>query len=79
MPAWRTPEASAVLEAASDIVGYGLYLDLLGPAIAGREPATSGRSRAESERARLALDLAASGKNVALVSSEIRHLRPRRG
>jgi cobalt-precorrin 5A hydrolase/precorrin-3B C17-methyltransferase len=65
---WRTPEASALLASASDIVGYGLYLDLLGTATAGKSlhPGTLG---AESERARLALDLAASGSQVALVSS----------
>ena len=28
--AWRTPEASALLAAADDVVGYSLYLDLLG-------------------------------------------------
>ena len=65
---WRTPEASALLKAASDIVGYGLYLDLLGSAIAGKTR-HAGTLGAETERARLALDLAASGKNVALVSS----------
>jgi cobalt-precorrin 5A hydrolase / precorrin-3B C17-methyltransferase len=66
--AWRTPEASALLNQASDVVGYGLYLDLLGGAVAGKalHPGTLG---AETERARLALDLAATGKNVALVSS----------
>ena len=66
--AWRTPEASALIARAGDIVGYALYLDLLGPAIAGkiRHPGTLG---AETERARLALDLAATGKDVALVSS----------
>jgi cobalt-precorrin 5A hydrolase/precorrin-3B C17-methyltransferase len=67
-PAWRTPEASELLAAASDIVGYGLYLDLLGPIAVGKtlHPGTLG---AEAERAGLALDLAASGKEVALVSS----------
>jgi cobalt-precorrin 5A hydrolase/precorrin-3B C17-methyltransferase len=65
---WRTPEASELLAAASDIVGYGLYLDLLGAATAGKtlHPGTLG---AETERASLALDLAASGREVALVSS----------
>jgi cobalt-precorrin 5A hydrolase/precorrin-3B C17-methyltransferase len=66
--AWRTPEASALLEAASDIVGYGLYLDLLGSAFSGKSR-HAGTLGAETERARLALDLAAAGKNVALVSS----------
>jgi cobalt-precorrin 5A hydrolase/precorrin-3B C17-methyltransferase len=66
--AWRTPEASALLAEAEDVVGYGLYLDLLGRAVTEKtlHPGTLG---AESERVRLALDLAASGKPVALVSS----------
>jgi cobalt-precorrin 5A hydrolase/precorrin-3B C17-methyltransferase len=65
---WRTPEASALLVRASDIVGYSLYLDLLGGATVGKtlHPSAIG---AETERARLALDLAATGKDVALVSS----------
>jgi cobalt-precorrin 5A hydrolase/precorrin-3B C17-methyltransferase len=67
-PSWRTPEASEALAAASDIVGYGLYLDLLGPAIAGKTRHESALG-AEAERARLALDLAAEGREVALVSS----------
>jgi cobalt-precorrin 5A hydrolase / precorrin-3B C17-methyltransferase len=66
--AWRTPEASAALEGATDIVGYALYLDLLGPAIAGKTRHETGLG-AETERARQALDLAASGRSVALVSS----------
>jgi cobalt-precorrin 5A hydrolase/precorrin-3B C17-methyltransferase len=67
-PAWRTPEAGALIDAAEDIVGYGLYLDLLGRAIAGRRRHDSAIG-AEEERARLALDLAAAGGSVALVSS----------
>ena len=66
--AWRTPEASALLARSSDIVGYGLYLDLLGTATMGKS-LHPGALGAESERARLALDLAASGKQAALVSS----------
>ena len=64
----RTPAADAALRAASEIVGYRPYLDLLGSAIAGKtlHPGTLG---AEEERARLALDLAAQGRSVALVSS----------
>lgn len=67
-PRWRTPEASEALMAASDIVGYGLYLDLLGQAVAGKILHRSAIG-AEEERARLALDLAAAGRDVALVSS----------
>ncbi|HWB50899.1 MAG TPA: precorrin-3B C(17)-methyltransferase [Stellaceae bacterium] len=65
---WRTPEASALLAGADDVVGYGLYLDLLGKAVAGKS-LHRGRLGAETERAALALDLAAAGKDVALVSS----------
>jgi cobalt-precorrin 5A hydrolase / cobalt-factor III methyltransferase / precorrin-3B C17-methyltransferase len=66
--AWRTPEASALLAAADDIVGYRLYLDLLGRAIAGKRSHDS-EIGAEQERVSLALDLAAEGRAVALVSS----------
>lgn len=66
--AWRTPEASALLASADDIVGYSLYLDLLGPALVGKRRHDSPIG-SESERARQALDLAAAGGSVALVSS----------
>ena len=66
--AWRTPEASALLAASDDIVGYRLYLDLLGQAIAGKTRHDS-EIGAEEERVRLALELAAEGRSVALVSS----------
>jgi cobalt-precorrin 5A hydrolase / cobalt-factor III methyltransferase / precorrin-3B C17-methyltransferase len=64
----RTAAADAALATATDIVGYRLYLDLLGDALAGktRHDGTLGE---EETRTRLALDLAASGKSVALVSS----------
>lgn len=65
---WRTAEAEAALAAASDIVGLQLYLDLLGPAVRGKllHASTLGD---EAARARRALDLAAEGRAVALVSS----------
>jgi cobalt-precorrin 5A hydrolase / precorrin-3B C17-methyltransferase len=64
----RTPAADAALAAASDIVGYGLYLDLLGGALAGKTRHESNLG-AEEDRARKALDLASEGRSVALVSS----------
>jgi cobalt-precorrin 5A hydrolase / precorrin-3B C17-methyltransferase len=67
-PAWRTAEADAALSTASDVVGYRLYLDLLGPAIAGKAR-HDGALGAEEARARSALELAAAGRKVALVSS----------
>ena len=67
-PVWRTPEASALIAASDDIVGYRRYLDLLGAALNGKRQHDS-EIGAEEERARLALDLAAGGCAVALVSS----------
>ncbi len=66
--ATRTPAATAALDGARHIVGYGLYLDLLGDAIAGKA-LHRGTLGAEEGRVRLALDLAARGESVALVSS----------
>ena len=50
------------------MVGYRLYLDLLGRAIEGKGGMRSAIGEEEA-RARLALDLAAEGRSVALVSS----------
>jgi len=66
--AWRSPEATAMLAEATHVVGYGLYLDLLGNLIAGKTRHDRPLA-AEEERARLALDLAAEGQPVALVCS----------
>ena len=67
-PAWRTPEVEAAVRGASDLVGYGLYLDLLGPLAAGKT--RHGYELGEEEkRVRVALDLAAEGRDVALVCS----------
>ena len=68
LAAWRTPEASEALLGADDVVGYGLYLDLLGKLIAGKRQHI-GALGEEEARVKLALDLAAQGKRVALVSS----------
>ncbi|MGH6853872.1 MAG: precorrin-3B C(17)-methyltransferase [Aestuariivirga sp.] len=67
-PEWRSPAAAAALEAASDWVGYGLYLDLIadlkGHQIEHRFPLGS-----EEDRVRHAINLAKEGKRVALVCS----------
>jgi cobalt-precorrin 5A hydrolase / precorrin-3B C17-methyltransferase len=66
-PAWRTPEAQALLDDAEDWVGYQGYLDPLGRP---HGKVLHGFALGEEElRARKALDLAASGRRVALVSS----------
>ena len=66
--AWRTPGADAAIADATDLVGYGRYLDLLGPPPPGcaRHAYPIG---AEEERCRAALALAVEGRRVALVSS----------
>jgi len=63
---WMTPEAAAAIAQASDVVGYGPYLDRL-PLRAGQRRHASG-NRVEIDRARLALRLAAEGRRVAVVS-----------
>jgi cobalt-precorrin 5A hydrolase/precorrin-3B C17-methyltransferase len=50
------------------LVGYGLYLDLLGPLAQGQQRHDHALGEEEA-RVRLALDLAAEGRDVALVSS----------
>jgi precorrin-3B C17-methyltransferase len=65
--ALQTPQATEALARATDLVGYGPYVD--------RVPHTPGQvrhasdNRVELDRARLALSLAARGQAVAVVSS----------
>jgi len=66
-PEWLTPEARAVLADAEELVGYDTYLARV-PARAGQRRHGSD-NRQELERARHALELAAGGKRVAVVSS----------
>ncbi len=63
-----TPQALEALHAAEVIVGYDVYLDALRP-LGLRGELRGSPIGSESERARLALDLAAAGRRVALVSS----------
>ncbi len=65
---WRTPAVSAALRRAGDVVGYGLYLDLVAPLIAGKKHHEFALGEEET-RVRVALDLASQGREVALVSS----------
>jgi len=68
MSAWRPPETEAFLRRATDVVGYGLYVDLLEPLPTSVTRHCFGLGD-ELARARFALDLAAQGHGVALVSS----------
>jgi len=63
-----TPKAIKAIEASSDLVAYGLYLDLLGDVCNGKERHDLPLGE-EIARAELALNLAASGKIVSLISS----------
>ena len=66
--AWRSPEATAAIVAASDVVGYGGYLDLVAPLATGKVLHRFALGE-EELRVTHALDLAAAGGAVALVSS----------
>ncbi len=66
--AWMSPEVKEILREATDWVGYKFYLDLAGSLREGQKRHDSD-NREEIDRARFALDLAASGKSVAVVSS----------
>jgi len=65
---WRTPEVSKLVSEAEELVGYGLYIDLLGPLAIGKERSDFPLG-GEEDRCRYALEQAAKGKNVALVCS----------
>ncbi len=62
------PKALSAINASSDLVAYGLYLDLLGDVCDNKQHHDLPLGE-EIGRARLALDLAASGKTTALISS----------
>ncbi|WP_420861467.1 precorrin-3B C(17)-methyltransferase [Algirhabdus cladophorae] len=65
---WRTPEVSKLVQEAEELVGYGLYIDLLGPLAAGKTRSDFPLG-GEEDRCRFALEQAGKGKNVALVCS----------
>ena len=66
-PNWSTPEAAIALAHATDLVGYGPYLERVAarPPASAASPATTASS--SSARAH-ALQLAAAGRRVAVVS-----------
>ncbi|WP_084958907.1 precorrin-2 C(20)-methyltransferase [Thermoactinospora rubra] len=65
--AWLTPEAHEALAWATDIVGYGPYVDRVPPNP--RQTRHRTDNREEADRARHALELAREGRRVAVVSS----------
>ncbi|WP_434624428.1 hypothetical protein [Azospirillum sp. B2RO_4] len=69
---WLTPEARRDLAEATDLVGY-FPVDRVPP---GNQVRHASDNRVELDRARFALDLAAQGRRVAVVSGRRpRHLR----
>ncbi len=66
--AWRTPEASRMIADAEELIGYGLYIDLLGPLAAGK-PRHDYPLGGEEARCRFALEQAGKGRDVALICS----------
>lgn len=65
---WRTPEASRLVQDAEELVGYGLYIDLLGSLAEGKKRSDFPLG-GEEDRCRYALEEAAKGKKVALICS----------
>lgn len=65
---WRSPEVSAMVSASTDLVGYSLYLDLLGPLAMAKARHDFDLGKEEA-RVVHAMELAGQGKTVALVCS----------
>jgi cobalt-precorrin 5A hydrolase/precorrin-3B C17-methyltransferase len=64
---YLTPKASRAIRDADAIVGYGPYLDLVRGLIGGKETVSTGMAQ-EMDRCRRAIELAAEGKRVAVIS-----------
>lgn len=65
---WRSPEVSKMVAQSTDLVGYSLYLDLLGPLAMGKTRHDFDLGKEET-RVRHAMELAGEGRDVALVCS----------
>jgi cobalt-precorrin 5A hydrolase / precorrin-3B C17-methyltransferase len=65
---WMSPEVKEALQTSTDWVGYKTYLDLVEPQRKNQKRHESD-NRVEIERAKAALELAATGRSVAVVSS----------
>lgn len=64
---WMTPQSRRELAAATDLIGYGPYLDRVAPSPGQRRHPSDNSD--EPQRARLACELAEQGRAVAVVSS----------
>jgi len=67
-PQWMSPQVKELLKSATDWVGYSTYLNLVEPLRQVQQRHESD-NRVELDRARQALNLAAEGRSVALISS----------
>jgi len=65
---WRTPEAAKWAQSADELVGYSLYIDILGSAVA-HIPRADFALGEEEARCRYALERAATGRDVAIICS----------
>lgn len=65
---WMSPEVRQVLKQSTDWVGYTTYLNLVEP-LRTHQIRHDSDNRVEIDRAKQALDLAAAGRSVAIVSS----------
>ena len=65
---WRTPEATQMVASADELVGYGLYIDILGPAAKGK-PRRDFALGEEEARCRYALEEAGKGRDIAIICS----------
>jgi cobalt-precorrin 5A hydrolase/precorrin-3B C17-methyltransferase len=65
---WMSPQVKEIIASATDLVGYKTYINLIAPLIEGKRVHESD-NRVEAERAYQALELAAEGKYVVVVSS----------
>ena len=65
---WRSPEVTRMIGEATDLVGYSLYLDLIAPISDGKTRHDFDLGK-EEDRVRHAMELAGTGKDVALICS----------
>lgn len=65
---WRSPQATQMIARATDLVGYSLYLDLVGSLADGKTRHDYDLGR-EEDRVRHAMELAGEGRDVALICS----------
>ena len=66
--AWRSPEVTRMVQEATDLVGYSLYLDIISEISNGKTRHDFDLGK-EEDRVRHAMELAGEGKDVALVCS----------